>query len=228
MGSFRCIRRGSRSDDLAFVTGLGNGLPRLQQRYRGLVRREASIVGWAILVSIGCGGVAPKAETVELHVAPRAATSTSVRDVASPTDEPAPCGAQGCLPGTEIPDSSQNRAVMALVWRYRDALRTKDIATLVSLASPEYLDGSGTPDGADDVDRASLQAFLEHEFAKSHVESYDLRCHSVIRRSATIEVSCTYVAVYLVDGMSEPRRVVDEELLVLEEHHGELSIVSGM
>ncbi len=73
--------------------------------------------------------------------------------------------ALGCaprfLPGTEIRDTPDTHAIANLLETYRQALEKRDVPAIMDLAAPNYFDNSGTPDPADDVDRAGLEKRLQ-------------------------------------------------------------------
>ncbi len=65
------------------------------------------------------------------------------------------------LPGTEIKDSPETRAIASLLETYRQAMERRDAQAVLDLAHPGYFDNSGTPEPNDDVDRAGLAVRLE-------------------------------------------------------------------
>jgi len=69
------------------------------------------------------------------------------------------------LPGTEIPDNDDTRAVAAVIDRYRAALELRDAGAVLALASAAYLDPNGTPEPRDDMDWAALQVALPRDLA---------------------------------------------------------------
>lgn len=64
------------------------------------------------------------------------------------------------FPGTEIKDNADTRAVVSVLERYKLALQKGDAGAVIALASPSYFDNAGTPDPADDLDRAALEVQL--------------------------------------------------------------------
>jgi hypothetical protein len=70
------------------------------------------------------------------------------------------------LPGTEIPDSPQNRAVLDVFSKYRDALEARDATSLLELAAPGYADQGDLSRGIAPTDHASLEKKLQTDFAK--------------------------------------------------------------
>ena len=70
------------------------------------------------------------------------------------------------IPGTDITDTPDTRAILELVERYRQAAERRDAATVLGLASQKYFDESGTPDPADDVDYNQLLQKLPTDYAR--------------------------------------------------------------
>lgn len=71
----------------------------------------------------------------------------------------------GCarnIPGTDIADTRDNRAIVAVIDDYRRAMERRDVAAALTLVSPSYFDDAGTGDPSDDLDAAQLaRALLE-------------------------------------------------------------------
>ncbi len=65
------------------------------------------------------------------------------------------------LPGTEIRDTPDTHAIAGVLETYRQALEKRDVQAILALVAPTYFDNSGTPDPADDVDRAGLEKRLQ-------------------------------------------------------------------
>lgn len=70
------------------------------------------------------------------------------------------------LPGTEIPDSPQNRAVLDVFAKYRNALEARDATSLLALAAPAYADTGDASHGIGPTNYASLQQKLQTDFAR--------------------------------------------------------------
>lgn len=65
------------------------------------------------------------------------------------------------IPGTDIKDTPDTRAIASDLEAYRQAVEKRDPEAILAMAAPDYFDNSGTPDPADDVDRAGLAKRLE-------------------------------------------------------------------
>jgi hypothetical protein len=70
------------------------------------------------------------------------------------------------LPGTNIEDTPQARAVLDVFGRYRHALEARDSAALVGLTAPEYADAGDPSRGLAPADHASLQQRLQTDLGK--------------------------------------------------------------
>ncbi len=68
--------------------------------------------------------------------------------------------ATGRIPNTDLPDTSDNRSIVAFCERYRRAVEGRDARTLLTLASPRYFEDGGTPAGDDDYGYDGLQRLL--------------------------------------------------------------------
>jgi hypothetical protein len=70
------------------------------------------------------------------------------------------------MPGTQIPDNPQNRAVLDVFSRYRDALEARDATSILALAAPSYSDNGDPIHGVAPSDYASLQQKLQTDFSR--------------------------------------------------------------
>jgi ketosteroid isomerase-like protein len=64
------------------------------------------------------------------------------------------------IPGTEIPDEPDTRAILKVIESYAAALQRKDAGAILALVSPAYYDDAGTRDPSDDLDRVGLEQSL--------------------------------------------------------------------
>lgn len=134
------------------------------------------------------------------------------------------------IPGTEIEDTGDNRAVYEVVRVYQKALEARDAATILSLVAPDYFDASGTPDPADDLDRAQLEQSLPADLARLEGVRMDvtLRRIDVQRDTATAEIF--YENYYRVQTPSGaiPRRDADVHRLQLKKIDDKWKIAAGL
>src|SRR5271167_4904630 len=61
-----------------------------------------------------------------------------------------PLALSGCtpslIPGTNVPDTGDNREILKQVELYREAVKRKDAQAILDLVSPAYYDTRGHPD----------------------------------------------------------------------------------
>jgi ketosteroid isomerase-like protein len=81
------------------------------------------------------------------------------------------------IPGTEIRETADTRAIFDSVRTYGQAMQEEDVKGVLALVAPDYFDTSGTPDPVDDMDAARLADAIRSDF--DHVEG--LRLELTIR-----------------------------------------------
>lgn len=70
------------------------------------------------------------------------------------------------LPGTNIRDTAENRAVLDVFGRYKQALEARDATAIIALAAPDYRDAGDPARGVGPADREGLQQKLKTDLAK--------------------------------------------------------------
>jgi hypothetical protein len=75
------------------------------------------------------------------------------------------CGTRH-IPGTDIKDNRETRAIYAVIDQYRTAAEKRDAGAVMSLVSKKYFDDAGTPDPGDDVDYGQLRKRISEDFSK--------------------------------------------------------------
>ncbi|MBK8264308.1 MAG: hypothetical protein IPK80_23580 [Nannocystis sp.] len=82
-----------------------------------------------------------------------------------------PAASVGCkntpsIPGTEIPDTEENREILQVLERFRTAMVRQDTAAIVATADSTYYDEGGTDDPGDDVVYEELAPLLVRRLAQ--------------------------------------------------------------
>ena len=70
------------------------------------------------------------------------------------------------IPGSDIQDTPETRAIIAALEAYRHAAQRRDAGAVLALVSPKYFDSAGTPDPADDIDYEQLKKRISDDFKK--------------------------------------------------------------
>jgi hypothetical protein len=73
-------------------------------------------------------------------------------------------GAGACahsyIEGTQVIDTDENREILSIIRKARDALQARDPNTLLSMVSTRYFEDNGTPDPRDDYGYVELKEKL--------------------------------------------------------------------
>src|SRR6266568_6161214 len=125
--------------------------------------------------------------------------------------------AAGCkpslLPGTDVPESRDTRAVYDVMQAYRAALEKRDPKAVLALVAPTYFDTAGTPEPGDDLDRAGLEASLEKDLPRTEGQRVELTIRKIEVNGDDAVVEIFYDSFYRVKTGTAlvPRRDSDLE-----------------
>lgn len=93
------------------------------------------------------------------------------------------CGSTvATIPGTKIVDTPVNRDLLSVAEEYRMAVERKDMPALLLMASQNYWEDGGTPQGGDDYGYEGLRDVLKSRFMKANNIRYSLRYMNIYRR----------------------------------------------
>jgi hypothetical protein len=140
--------------------------------------------------------------------------------------------AHDTIPNTRVEDNESNREVDDFVEKYRKAVETRDIGTLIALASRDYFDDMGTPAGEDDVDYDTLKAGL----VRLRKDVIDARYQISYRGlsympNERVLVDLLYTGWFKVNTAEGPtwrRRLEPHRIVLAREDRGTYRILSGM
>ncbi len=144
-------------------------------------------------------------------------------------------GGAGCahtnnLPGTTVPDTEENRAVLETVDKYRERLMAKDVEGLLVLASEKYFEDSGTPRANDDYGYEGLRGVLK-KLVRVRSIRYEIQFRNVKveRGRAEVEVFINGAFELNAESGERYRRVSDYHRFVLEQNsNSKWKFISGM
>ncbi|MBU8894928.1 DUF4440 domain-containing protein [Corallococcus sp. H22C18031201] len=135
------------------------------------------------------------------------------------------------IPGTNISDTSETRAILQEMERYRAALEALDAKAIVALVSPKFHDDAGTEDPEDDLTYANLQPHLQALFQKIKDPKVEMNVRRVEFNDAGDVAAAVYYwkASWRLPGLT-PRADQDSELkqMVFQRVDGQWKIVSGI
>ncbi len=116
------------------------------------------------------------------------------------------------IPGTEIEDSDENRAILSVMDQYRKALEGRDAEKIIALLDESFEDDLGTATPADDIDYHQLREQLPERLAKVDEVRIDFTVRRIqLGKDKTARAVYTYTSSYKMPGLT-PRPQTDSEI----------------
>lgn len=142
----------------------------------------------------------------------------------------AACATVPVIPGTTVADTQQNRTVIDVCEKYRQALEQRDAPTLLLLASPRYYEDSGTPKAQDDYGYEGLKKVLATRLEGLRTVRYTIDYRAVEVSGIRAHVDIRYDASYqLATELGERwERKQSDKRLELEYDRGRWLFTAGM
>ncbi|NBD08574.1 MULTISPECIES: nuclear transport factor 2 family protein [Corallococcus] len=135
------------------------------------------------------------------------------------------------IPGTELEDTDDTRAILAVMERYRTALEARDVKAIQALVSPKFREDGGTEDTSDDLTAENLGPHLQALFQKlqSPKVDFNIRKVEVHEKENVARAIYYWNASWRMPGLT-PRPQQDSELeqMVFQKIDGEWKILSGI
>jgi ketosteroid isomerase-like protein len=134
------------------------------------------------------------------------------------------------IPGTEIRDTKDNRAVYEVVDQYVHAMNKRDADAVLALVSPDYFDDAGTPDPSDDLDRDRLQKTLAQDLGRVETERLAVTLRKIEVTDGTAYAEIFFDNYYRVQTPAGaiPRRDSDVHRIRLKKIDGQWKIYAGL
>lgn len=126
------------------------------------------------------------------------------------------------IPGTTIPDTEDDRAILDLLRQYKNAFEARDAKAIAALASPRYLDAR------DSVSHETLEQDLVKDFEKIKDARLDVQVRriEVARDHATVDYF--YSTAFLVNAQgADWQRESDDKRMTLERVDRSWRVLSG-
>lgn len=143
-------------------------------------------------------------------------------------------GAAACspkrIPGTEIEDTRENRAVYAVIEDYVTAMNKRDAAGVLTQVAPDYFDNAGTPEPVDDLDRERLEQAIVADLARVEAAKLSVTFRKIEVQDDTAFAEIFYDNYYRVQtpAGAMPRRDTDVHRIRLKKVGGLWKIVGGL
>ncbi|ATB27355.1 YybH family protein [Melittangium boletus] len=134
------------------------------------------------------------------------------------------------IPGTQIADTRDTRAILEVMERFRSAIEARDAKAIEGLVSKSFRDNSGTEDPQDDLTAGNLAQVLPEMFSRLENPRVDMD----IRR-VDVKPDGAAVVIYYWNSswrapslLDKPQRDSELEQMVLQKEDGTWRIVSGI
>lgn len=133
------------------------------------------------------------------------------------------------IPGTEIDDTSETRAILSVMEQYRQALEARDAEQLLSLVSPNFKDNSGTATIDDDFDFQRLKAELPGYLSKLENVRLEMTVRKIQVAEGAARAIYTYTTSFRMPALA-PKPQSDSEIkeMAFERLDGHWKIISGI
>jgi hypothetical protein len=140
------------------------------------------------------------------------------------------CAHTRYVPGTNIPATEENIAVLQTVELYRERLVAKNIEGLLLLASPSYFEDGGTPQANDDYGFDGLRQILTTRLGRVQSLHYEIEYQKLAVRGDRAEIDVFLNGAFELTGETGERyrRVNDRHRFTLERIDNKWRFVNGM
>ena len=137
--------------------------------------------------------------------------------------------AHATIPGTNVPDNPQNRAVLEVLAEYKQAMEARDPNALLALAAPDYFDrGSNRPNEPRDLE--GLRRTLPKDFSGVRALKLDIDIRNLTIQGDRAQVDFFAVMRYAVAVPNGEKWFTesDDQRMKFERIGSDWKISSGM
>lgn len=134
------------------------------------------------------------------------------------------------IPGTELRDTRENRAIYAVIEEYVRGMNQRDAAVVLAQVAPDYFDDAGTPEPGDDLDRERLEKGLAQDLAKVEAAKLAVSFRKIEIQDDAAFAEIFYDSSYRVQTPAGPvpRRDSDVHRIRLKKVSGQWKIAAGL
>ena len=97
------------------------------------------------------------------------------------------------LPGTDIEDTAENRAVLKFLDQYREAVESRSPPQVLKLVASDYWEDNGTVDQSDDYGVEKLQRELDDLFGHTRTIHLELQIQHIEQQGDLVKVDYRYL-----------------------------------
>jgi hypothetical protein len=114
--------------------------------------------------------------------------------------------ALGCgprrIPGTDLEDTGDTRAIIETIARYNSSLEARDANGILALVDPLFRDNAGTLTPDDDIDIQKLRTVLPQRLAKLQDVAVRIEIKAIDIKGDRASVVYTWVSQFRLNGKS--------------------------
>lgn len=129
-------------------------------------------------------------------------------------------GLAGCgprrIPGTDLEDTGDTRAIIDVISRYNSALEARDAQAILALVDPAFRDNAGTLNPDDDIDLQRLRTVLPQRLAKLQDVAVRIEIKSIEVKGDRATAVYTWVSQFKLGGKSMTESDIKRMELKLE------------
>ena len=135
------------------------------------------------------------------------------------------CGARR-IPGTDLEDTGDTRAIIDTISRYNAALEARDANGILALVDPAFRDNAGTLTPEDDIDIQRLRTVLPQRLAKLQDLAVRIEIKAIDVKGDRASVVYTWVSQFKLGG--KPMTESDIKRMELKRSADGWKILSGI
>ena len=133
------------------------------------------------------------------------------------------------IPGTELEDTDDTRAILAVMERYRSALEAKDAKAIQALVSEAFREDAGTETPEDDLTYANLDEHMDNLFQALDNPKVELSVRRVTVQDEVATAIYYWNATWKLPSLTSRGQNASElEQMVLQKVDGQWKIASGI
>ena len=106
------------------------------------------------------------------------------------------------IPGTDLEDTGDTRAIIDVISRYNSALEARDANAILALVDPEFRDNAGTLTPEDDIDLQRLRTVLPQRLAKLQDVAVRIEIKTIEVKGDRANAVYTWVSQFKLNGKS--------------------------
>ncbi len=133
------------------------------------------------------------------------------------------------IPGTEIADNDDSRAILAIMERYRTSLEARDAKAIQALVAEDFREDGGTETPDDDLTYANLPTHMSNLFQRLDKPKVDISVRRVSVEDDTATAVYYWNASWRMPSLTgRPQSDSELEQMVFKKVNGQWKIVSGI